>query len=43
MEQSVSDKHTALRNKTKDLMARNQDKVSRAERHVYRWTVVSVS
>jgi hypothetical protein len=37
---SFSAKHAALRRKSKDRLVRNQDSV---ERHVYSWTVVSVS
>ena len=38
-----SAKHTSLRSKSKDWLAWNQNNVSRVERHVYPWTVVSVS
>jgi hypothetical protein len=38
-----STKHAALRRKSKDLLARNQDNISRVGRHVYPWTVVSVN
>ena len=38
-----SAKHTALRRKSKDWLARNQDNMSRVWRHVYPRTVVSVS
>jgi hypothetical protein len=38
-----SAKHAALRRKSKDWLARNQDNVSRVGRHVYPRTVVSVS
>jgi hypothetical protein len=37
-----SAKHAALRRKSKDWLARNQNNVSRVERHVYPWTVVLV-
>jgi hypothetical protein len=37
-----SAKHTALRRKSKDGLARNQNNVSQVERHVYPWTVVLV-
>ena len=36
-------KHAALRRKSKDWLSRNQNNVSRVERHVYPQTVVSVS
>jgi hypothetical protein len=32
-----------LRRKSKDWLGRNQDNVSRLERHVYPWTVISLS
>jgi len=35
--------HAALRRKSKDWLARNQDNVFEVERHVYPRTVVSVS
>ena len=35
-----SSKHAALRSKSKDRLARNQDNVSRVEHQVYPWTVV---
>jgi hypothetical protein len=38
-----SAKHAALRRKTKDWLAWNQNNVSRVERHVYPRTVVLVS
>jgi hypothetical protein len=38
-----SAKHTALRRKSKDWFARNQNNVSRVKLHVYPRTVVSVS
>jgi hypothetical protein len=38
-----SAKHTALRRKSKDWFARNQNNVSRVKLHVYPQTVVSVS
>jgi hypothetical protein len=38
-----STKHIALRRKSKDWLARNQNNVSREGRHVYPRTVVSVS
>jgi hypothetical protein len=38
-----SAKHAALRSKSKDWLARNQNNLSRVERHVYQRTVVSVS
>ena len=38
-----SAKHTALRRKSKDWLARNQKKCDRVGRHVYPLTVVSVS
>ena len=38
-----SAKHAALRRKSKYWLARNQDNVSEWGRHVYPWTVVSVS
>jgi hypothetical protein len=37
------DKYAALRSKSKEWLAQNQNNVSRVERHVYPWTVVSVS
>ena len=37
-----SAKHAALRRKSKDWLARNQDNVSRVGRHVYPQTFVSV-
>ena len=39
----ISAKHTVLRRKSKDWLARNQDNVFRVERHVYPRTVVSVN
>jgi hypothetical protein len=36
-------KHGTLRKKSKDMLARNPDNVSRVERHDYTRTVVSVS
>jgi hypothetical protein len=38
-----SAKHAALRRKSKDRLARNQDNMSKWGRHVYPRTVVSVS
>ena len=38
-----SAKHAALRRNNKNWLARNQDNVSRVGRHVFPWTVVSVS
>jgi len=38
-----SAKHAALRSKSKDWLAWNQNNVSRVGRYVYPWTVVSVS
>ena len=38
----LSAKHAALKGKSKDLLARNQDIESEWVRHVYAWTVVSV-
>jgi hypothetical protein len=38
-----SPKHAALRRKSKNWLARNQNNVSRVGQHVYLWTVVSVS
>jgi hypothetical protein len=38
-----STKHTALRRKSKDWLAWNQDNVSEWGRSFYSWTVVSVS
>ena len=38
-----SAKHAALRRKSKDQLARNQDNMSKWGRHVYPRTVVSVS
>ena len=38
-----SAKHAALRRKSKGWLARNRDNVSRVQRHVNLWTVVSVS
>jgi hypothetical protein len=38
-----STKHTALRRKSKDWLAWNQDNVSEWGRHIYPQTVVSVS
>jgi hypothetical protein len=38
-----SAKHTTLRRKNKDWLGRNQNNVSRVERHVYLQTVVLVS
>ena len=38
-----SAKHVALRRKSKDRLARNQDNMSKWGRHVYPRTVVSVS
>ena len=38
----LSAKHAALKGKSKDLLARNQDIASEWVRHVYAWTVVSV-
>jgi len=38
----ISAKHAALKGKSKDLLARNQDIESELIRHVYPWTVVSV-
>jgi hypothetical protein len=38
-----SDKHAALKSKSKDWLARNQNNVSLVEQHVYPRTVVSVS
>jgi hypothetical protein len=37
-----SAKHAALKRKGKDWLIQNQNYVSRVERHVYPWTVVSV-
>ena len=37
-----SSKHTALRRKSKDWLARNQNNMSPVEQHVYPWTVVLV-
>jgi hypothetical protein len=37
-----SAKHAALRRKSKDWLARNQNNVSEWGRHVYPWTVASV-
>ena len=37
-----SAKHAALRSKSKDRLARNQNNVSEWGRHVYPWTVASV-
>ena len=36
-------KYTALRKKSKDWLALNQDNVSGVGQHVYPWTIVSVS
>ena len=36
-------KHAALRSKSKDWLARNQDKCDRVGRHVYQWIVVSAN
>jgi hypothetical protein len=38
-----SAKYAALTRKSKDWLAQNQNNVSRVERHVYLWTVVSMS
>jgi hypothetical protein len=40
---SFSAKHAALRRKSKDWLARNQNNVSQVEQHVYPQTAVSVS